>query len=41
LLSGLSSTDRSKFVRMLTTVVSQAEAQSMNGGERRRPRRTR
>jgi DNA-binding MarR family transcriptional regulator len=41
LLSGLSSTDRSRFIRMLTTVVSQAEAQTMNGGERRRPRRTR
>src|SRR5215510_8691920 len=42
LLSGLSSTDRAKFVRMLTTVVSQAEAQNLNGGpERRRPRRTR
>ena len=41
LLSGLSSTDRSRFIRMLTTVVSQAEAESMNGDERRRPRRTR
>jgi DNA-binding MarR family transcriptional regulator len=41
LLSGLSSTDRSRFVRMLTTVVSQAEAESMNGSERRKPRRAR
>src|SRR6185295_15255740 len=42
LLAGLSSTDRAKFVRMLTAVVSQAEAENLNGGvERRRPRRTR
>ncbi len=42
LLAGLNSTDRSKFIRMLTTVVSQAEANELNGGvERRRPRRTR
>ena len=42
LLAGLNSADRSKFIRMLTTVVSQAEANELNGGaERRRPRRTR
>ena len=42
LLAGLTSADRSKFIRMLTTVVSQAEANEMNGGaERRRSRRTR
>ena len=42
LLAGLSSTDRAKFVRMLTAVVSQAEAENLNGGiERRKPRRTR
>ena len=42
LLSGLSSGDRVKFVRMLTTVVTQAEAENLNGGsERRRPRRSR
>jgi DNA-binding MarR family transcriptional regulator len=43
LLASLNSADRTKFVRMLTTVVTQAEAQNLNGGvERRRPaRRTR
>ena len=42
LLSGLSAADRTKFIRMLTTVVSQAEAENLNGGvERRRPRRPR
>jgi DNA-binding MarR family transcriptional regulator len=42
LLSGLSSADRSRFIRMLTTVVSQAETDEVNGGsERRRPRRAR
>jgi DNA-binding MarR family transcriptional regulator len=42
LLSGLSSTDRTKFVRMLTTVVSQAETNSVDSGnDRRRPRRAR
>ena len=42
LLSGLSAADRPKFIRMLTTVVSQAEAENLNGGvERRRPRRPR
>jgi len=42
LLAGLSSTDRAKFVRMLTAVVTQAEAENLNGGiERRRPRKTR
>jgi DNA-binding MarR family transcriptional regulator len=42
LLAGLSSADRSKFVRMLTTVVSQAETNELNGGnDRRRPRRAR
>ena len=42
LLAGLSSADRSKFVRMLTTVVSQAETNELNGeNDRRRPRRAR
>jgi DNA-binding MarR family transcriptional regulator len=42
LLAGLNSTDRSKFIRMLTTVVSQAETDELNGGsDRRRPRRAR
>jgi DNA-binding MarR family transcriptional regulator len=42
LLSGLTSADRSKFIRMLTTVVSQAETNELNGGaDRRRSRRTR
>jgi DNA-binding MarR family transcriptional regulator len=42
LLSGLSSADRTKFIRMLTTVVSQAETNSVNSGnDRRRTRRAR
>jgi DNA-binding MarR family transcriptional regulator len=42
LLSGLNSADRSKFIRMLTTVVSQAESTDVNGGnDRRRTRRAR
>ena len=41
LLSGLSSADRVKFIRMLTTVVSQAEAETVNGSDRRRSRRPR
>ena len=42
LLSGLSSADRVKFVRMLTTVVSQADDENLNdGSEGRRSRRAR
>src|SRR5215510_6716177 len=42
LLSGLSSTDRAKFVRMLTSVVSAAEASGLQSDEgRRKGRRTR
>jgi DNA-binding MarR family transcriptional regulator len=42
LLSSLSTTDRARFIRMLTSVVAQAEAGDPNPGhERRRPRRTR
>lgn len=41
LLSGLSSADRTKFIRMLSTVVSQAEGDDANSSERRRPRRAR
>jgi DNA-binding MarR family transcriptional regulator len=41
LLSSLSSTDRAKFIRMLTTVVSQAETPEHVGNDRRRARRAR
>jgi DNA-binding MarR family transcriptional regulator len=41
LLSALSSTDRAKFIRMLTTVVSQAETDDHGGNDRRRLRRAR
>ena len=42
LLSGLSAGDRAKFVRMLTTVVSQAEnGELTTGSDRRKVRRTR
>ena len=42
LLSGLSSADRAKFIRMLTTVLAQAETTELNAGnDRRRPRRSR
>jgi DNA-binding MarR family transcriptional regulator len=42
LLSGLSSADRVKFIRMLTTVVSQAETSDPSAGsDRRKARRSR
>lgn len=41
LLSALSSADRAKFIRMLATVVSQAETDDDGGNDRRRARRAR
>jgi DNA-binding MarR family transcriptional regulator len=41
LLSALSSADRAKFIRMLTTVVSQAETDDDGENDRRRARRAR
>jgi DNA-binding MarR family transcriptional regulator len=41
LLSPLSSADRTKFIRMLTAVVGQAEAGEQPANDRRRPRRAR
>jgi MarR family transcriptional regulator, lower aerobic nicotinate degradation pathway regulator len=42
LLSALSSADRAKFIRMLTTVVSQADTgEAQAGNDRRRARRSR